>query len=133
MEIVFFLALPDEAQSVTSSDDLPRDPAADPIVVDGPAALLELGVALGLEDKPVMRQLRDATCQSFPIWALSDTLCGRLGALEDEEIDPSAEAWRPNPSSDLHERASCLTALRDALGSCEDGETLFALFEERAF
>jgi hypothetical protein len=133
MEIVFFLAQPHEASSVASSEDLPGDGPVESLAVDGPGALIDLGQALGFSDGPVVRQLRDATCQSFPVWALAESICQRLETLEDDEIDTHAEAWQVDETSDLYERATCLMELRDALRDREDGESLFALLEERAF
>jgi hypothetical protein len=133
MEIVFFLAQPDEASSVASSEDLPGNGSVESLAVNGPGALIELGLALGFSNGPVVRQLRDATCQSFPVWALDEALCRRLESLDDEEIDTHAEAWPVDEKSDLYERATCLMELRDALRVRQDGESLFVLLEERAF
>lgn len=133
MEIVFFIADPVEAKGVASSDDLPGDVAAEPMTVDGPGALLGLAEALGAGSGPAVRQLRDATCQSFPVWAIAEPLCEALASMSDERLDEKAEAWKPHDRVDLYERASCLTELRDALRLRDAGERLFALFEERAF
>ena len=133
MEIVFFLAQPHEARGVTSSEDLPGDGAIESLPVDGLAVLLGLGQALGPENGPVARQLRDATCQSFPVWMLVDSFCQRLEVLDEEQVDSHAEAWQADAKSDLYERTTCLMALRDALRARQDGECLFALLEERAF
>ena len=133
MEIVFFVALPEDAAGVASSDDVPGDWAAEPIEASSPAALLELGAAAGLAEGPCVRQLRDATCRSFPVWALTKTLCARLEAASDEDLEDIAKAWQPGPGVDLYERASCLEDLRAALTKRSSGERLFALLEERAF
>jgi len=133
MEIVFFLAQPHEASGVASSEDLPGDGSVESLAVDGPGALIDLGLALGFSDGPVVRQLRDATCQSFPVWALAESFCQRLESLDDEEIDIRAEAWQVGDKVDLYERATCLTELRDTLRDRADGQSLFALLEERVF
>ena len=133
MEIVFFIAREHEAQGVASSDDLPGDPATEPMDADGPAALQGLGEALGLGPERAAVRLRDATCRSFPVWSISSGLCTCLETLDDAGIDAAAEAWKPGGRSDAWERATGLTDLRDALRRREPGEGLFALFEERAF
>jgi len=133
MEIVFFLAQPHEARGVTSSEDLPGDGSVESLPVDGLSVLMDLGQALGLGDGPVARQLRDATCQSFPVWTLIESFCQRLESLDDEQIDSHAEAWQADEKSDLYERTTCLMELRDALRVRQAGESLFALLEERAF
>ena len=133
MEIVFFLARSDEATRVASSDDLPADPAAEPMTIDGPEALLGLGPALGIDRDPGVRQLRDATCRSYPVWALSQALCARLEALGDDQLDRSADGWQTHEDSDPYERELCLRELRDALRGRSEEEGLFAFLEERAF
>ena len=132
MEIVFFVARPEEAQAVASSADLPGDPAAEPIAVDSPEGLVALGAALGTTGA-VLRPLRDATCRSYPVWILSRALCERLARLDDEELDAVAGKWQPGADADWHERASCLGELRDGLSRKAPDERLFALLEERAF
>lgn len=132
MEIVFFVASASEATGVASSDDLPGEPAAEPIAAIGPRALRDLAAALDVEGSGAS-PLRDATCRSFPVWRIDPALCRRLAGLDDDEVDAYADRWVPDERLDLHERASCLTDLRDALRERADGERLFALLEERAF
>lgn len=133
MEIVFFVARPDAATSVASSDDIPGDVAAEPMAVDGPEGLLELGAACGLASGASVHPLRDATCRSYPVWTLSRALCRRVATLSDDEIDTVAEAWKPRQDADLYERAACLSGLREHLVRMEEDERLFAILEERAF
>jgi hypothetical protein len=132
MQLVFFIAHLDDARAVTSSHALPGDPAADPIAAHGPAALHGLGAALAPHTSAAFLPLRDQTCRSYPAWILSPDLHARLESLEPGDIDVVADSWLPHEETDAYERACCLTALRDALRSCEPGETLFALLEERA-
>jgi hypothetical protein len=132
VEIVFFLAHPSDARSVTSSHDLPGDPAAEPIAALGPRALLDLAVALSPDGATGFVPLRDETCRSYPVWAVSDPLRVRIESLDDEAIDALASAWQPHADTDAWERATCLAALRDALRERDADETLFALLEERA-
>ncbi len=133
MEIVFFVAAPGEAACVASRDDLEVDLAAEPVRVDGPEALIGLISSLGFEGGRGMRQLRDATCQSFPVWCIGRDVASRIAELDDETIDGIAKAWHTDSDADLYEKASCLTDLRDALQARQAGERLFALLEERAF
>jgi len=132
VEIVFFLAHPSDARSVTSSHDLPGDPAAEAIAARGPGALLDLAVAVAGEDATGFAPLRDETCRSYPVWSVSRRLSDRIEGLDDETIDAIAHAWRPHDDTDAWERATCLAALRDALRDRDAGEGLFALLEERA-
>ena len=131
MDLVFFLAHPDDARQVASIDDLPGDVAAEPIPVEGPAALAELASMVGSSAGPATRQLRDATCRSYPVWVVADACREALAALDDERIDAVAESWKGCGDADLHERASCLGELREALRDRREGEELFVLFEER--
>lgn len=133
MELVFFIARPEDALGVCSSHDLPVDMAADPILADGPAALLGLADGMAAKRPPPFSQLRDATCRSYPVWSLSPPLCSRLEALDDAGIDALAERWHPHPETDAFDRARCLGALREALRDRGKDEVLFALLEERAF
>ena len=111
---------------------MPGEPAAEPIAVDGPEALLELGAAFGVDGKAV-HPLRDATCRSYPVWVLSRSLCARIESLTDAEIDGVAAKWQPRADADLYERATCVGELQAELRRMQDGERLFALLEERAF
>ena len=132
VEIVFFLAHPSDARSVTSSHDLPGDPAGEPIAAHGPRALLDFAVALSPDAGMGFVPLRDETCRSYPVFSVSRRLCDRIEGLDDETIDGIALAWRPHDDTDAWERATCLAALRDALRDRDADEELFALLEERA-
>jgi hypothetical protein len=132
MELVFFIAKPEAALGVCSSHDLPGDMAGDPILADGPGALLGLAECMAYAPRGTFRQLRDTTCRSYPVWSLSAALCSRLEEMDDAGIDALAERWHPHPETDAFERASCLAALRDALADRGRDEALFALLEERA-
>ena len=132
MELVFFIARPEDARGVASSHDLPGEMAAEPIRADGFAALTALGERVDAGPQPAFRQLRDATCCSYPVWSVSDAVCTRLQGLDDEQIDGLAELWQPHPESDVFDRSGCLAALREGLGVRAAGEALFVLIEERA-
>lgn len=135
MDALFFLTRREDALGVASSDDLPCEPIADALRVDGPAPLAGLAQVLGVDAR--IRALRDATCRSFPVWELDRDLCGRIAALDDDGVDAVAERWwkhaEASLDADLYELTSCLADLRSALRSGEAGEALFVLLEERAF
>ena len=132
MDLVFFLASPEEAGGVASSDDLPNHCAAEPIRVAGPRALLDLmGRVAPTTELPLARPLRDATCQSFPIWTIAESFCSALARMDEEEVDARAEGWSTGSDTDAYERAMELMELRDALRERASGESLYALFEER--
>jgi hypothetical protein len=132
MELVFFVARPEDALGVCSSHDLPGDMAGDPVLADGPGALQGLAEALTEGPGPAFSPLRDTTCRSYPVWSLSKPLCSRLEALDEMEIDEVVGRWHPHPDADGFDRASCLSALRDALLDRGRDEALFVLLEERA-
>jgi len=131
MELVFFIARPEDARGVASSHDLPGEMAAEPIRADGFAALMALGERVATGSQPAFRQLRDGTCCSYPVWSVSDAVCTRLRGLDDDQIDVLAELWQPHAESDVFDRSSCLIALREGLGERAAGEALFVLIEER--
>jgi hypothetical protein len=138
MEALFFTATHERAVRIRSVDDLEDEPAAEPLRVDSPGAVVALAVALCGQGRGMIEQLRDATCQSFPVWSLSTDCADALSTLSDDAIDPIAEAWREKAGAaeldaDLYELSTCLTDLRQALAvGRERGEQLFVLFEEKA-
>jgi hypothetical protein len=107
--------------------------------VPGLKTLRALATALDLEAESALGQLRDATCQSFPIWALEPRVLGALLALDDSRIDEVGKAWleacgEAQPDADLHEISLLLEDLRTALQEREDAaHELFVLLEEKAF
>lgn len=134
MELVFFIALPADAVGISTMDDLGTEPAAEPIAVAGPRVLTDLvGCVVPQDSHPQVEPLRDATCQSFPVWSLPETFCTALAPMEEEELDARAASWSTGSDTDPYERAMELTELRDALRHRSPGERLYALLEERAF
>lgn len=135
MDALFFLTVRDEALGVASSDDLPCEPVTDALRVEDPSPLSALAEVLGAEAR--IRPLRDATCRSFPVWALGREFTRRVAQLDDEGIDEIAERWRKHAGAsldaDLYETATCLADLRNAARSGEANEALFVLLEERAW
>ena len=135
MDAIFFSCLKAAAIGVGSSDDLPCDPATEPLRLSDLSPLVSLAHLLGVEDPP--RPLRDATCRSFPVWTLGSELASQIRSLDDGAIDALAESWQKQSGSsldaDLFELCTCLADLRRALRGCDDGESLFVLLEERAW
>ena len=135
MDALFFLARGGDALGVTSSHDLPVDPAAAPLRLEDPSPLAGLAHVLDIERRA--RPLRDATCQSFPVWELGRDLTRRIAALGDAEIEDVAERWLKHDETsldaDLFELTTCLADLREAIRAAERGESLFVLLEERAW
>jgi len=138
MEALFFTATREGATRVRSLEDLEDEPAAEPLRVDSPGAVVALAVVLCGSGRGSIEQLRDATCQSFPVWSLSAAFANALSSLADEDIDSIADAWLEKAGAaevdaDPYELTTCLADLRRALAEGRDGgEELFVLFEERA-
>lgn len=139
MEAIFFTGTRDRATRVRSGDDLDDEPVAEPLRVESPGAVAVLAVVVCGKDSGSLEQLRDATCQSFPVWSLSAPFAEALSTLSEDAVDSVAEAWLVKAGSaeldaDLYELTTCLIDLRQALSKCGDrGEQLFVLFEEKAF
>jgi hypothetical protein len=135
MDAIFFSCPTAAAAGVASSDDLPCEPVTEALRLADPSPLVALAHLLAVESPP--RPLRDATCRSFPVWALGHTLAARVQSLTGEEIDALAESWHRQCGSsldaDLYELCTCLADLRAAAKRCEAGEGLFVLLEERAW
>lgn len=138
MEAVFFSATPEDVERIRSADDLVEDPATAPLRVESPGAVIALGRALCGERGAALEPLRDATCQSFPVWTLAASAISSLRGLDAEGADAVAERWLDGAGADeldadLHELSICLVELRDAIRAGEgSGEALFVLFEEKA-
>lgn len=139
MEATFFLARPADAVGVHSIDDLPVEPATEPLAIPRLGAIRALARVLGVDPEGALRQLTDTTCQSFPIWTLSSELMRALGTLPDDEIDDVARAWLDDESAaevdaDLYELSTLVGDLRESLRSRNDiAERLCVLLEEKAF
>ena len=133
MQIVFFMATPDDAMRVASSDDLPGDFACEPIEGEGFEALASLAEALGAEARRPARMLTDATCRSFPVWLVGREVVKALGAIGDDAIESAAQKWQPGGDADAYERSVCLGELRAALQTADEAERLCVLFEQSAF
>jgi len=137
MDAVFFVCAPEAARQVRSIDDV-GEPAGDPLAVESPGALAGLISALDAEPRSALRQLRDATCQSFPIWTFAGACTASIAALDDDQVDAVAARWLAAdaaalPDADPYQLALCLGALRDALHGAASDARLFVLLEEKAW
>jgi hypothetical protein len=138
MDATFFTAQRQDAMGVSAWDDIPDEPAAEPLRIADPRALTALGRLLCGEGVAGIAPLRDATCRSFPVWAFASALRCRIAELADEEIDPLAERWLQDPAcagmeGDLYELSTLLTDLRATLRDRQQpGEELFVLLEQKA-
>jgi hypothetical protein len=134
MHAVFFVARREDALGVTSSHDLPAEPAAEPLRLDDPTPLEAFGACLGAGAR--LRPMRDATCRSFPVFEVTRAAARRVAELDDEAIDATASHWKRlaahRVDADPWELAGRLQDLRTALRTRAQGERLFVLLEDRA-
>ena len=81
--------------------------------------------------------IRDATCRSFPVWALGAEATRALGDLVGERADDVAARWHEahgaRLDADPYELACCLGELQSAIAGATSGDGLFVLLEERAW
>jgi len=137
MEAVFFVSAPGAAIGVACVDDLPGDPAAEPLAFDAPAALAGFVEALLGTARDALRPLRDATCQSFPVFSLSRELAAAVADLDATSLDAVAERWYERAADSLrdatpYDLSVCLGEIRDSLRASDDDERLYVLLEEKA-
>lgn len=135
MEVTFFVCRSDDAVGVAHADDLPVDPAAEPLRMPGLETLRSLLVQLGGVEAARLEPLRDATCQSFPVFELA--AAAPLGALAPDSVEPVAAAWRDQADwrgepPDLDVLCELLDDLRVAVAAAGGDEKLFVLLEEKA-
>jgi hypothetical protein len=136
MDATFFSTDLDRALGVLAYDDIPVDPAGEPLRVPSPAGVLALVALLGGDRSRQSRPLRDATCRSFPIWDMGPHVVEGIAAADDAELDRIAVDWLSElgeADTDVYELALLLAEVRAALRSRAEGERLFVLLEERAY
>jgi hypothetical protein len=138
MDATFFVSPRKRALGVRDIDQLPSEPVGESLRSDSPGALHALVQILSAGVRGAVQPLRDATCQSFPVWSFAPEFSAALMALDDDEIDGIAEQWLAHETAgeldaDAYELSLLLGALREAL-SDRDGpdHELFVLLEERA-
>ena len=138
MEATFFTCRREDAVGVTSSDDLPCDPAGEALRFESAGVLSALVRALCGEEASKPEPLRDATCRSFPVFEFASSVSQKLIALPEARVDEIAESWLADASwqgtdIDLHEAACLLSDIRQALRESESPDAaLFVLLEEKA-
>jgi hypothetical protein len=138
MEATFFTCPRQDAVGVSAIDDLPCDPAGEPVRIESAGVLSALARALCGEGASRVEPLRDATCRSFPVFEFASSVEQALAGLDEARIDEVAESWLADASCqgadiDLHETACLLIEIRDALRDSETPEArLFVLLEEKA-
>lgn len=138
MDAVFFVGIPSDANGVRSVEDLPHEPAGDPLPIESPGALAGLVAALGLDSRGALRQLRDTTCQSFPVWSFNRDAATAIATLDEAGADAVAERWLGAEGDalgdcDLYELTLCLGSMKQALQDGDLGSRLFVLLEEKAW
>ncbi len=139
MEATFFVANQQQAIGVRQYDDLPVDPIGDPLVVQSPKALGALAAALSGAESGSIQPLRDATCQSFPIFTFEPSVVRALVELPEDDLDAVAQAWLDagnwnEGETDLYELTLVLRELQEGLGAIRNlGERLYILLEEKAY
>jgi len=141
MEATFFISHPRGAAGVLQYDDIPSEPIGEPLSMSSTGNLLALARAVMGEggQSAVLKPLRDATCQSYPIVSFEPSVVRGLAGLADKEVDEVAARWLEfsdweDGEIDLYELAQCIEELRTGLGEVRDlGERLFILLEEKAW
>ena len=138
MEATFFTCPREAAVGVSSIDDLPCEPAGEPLRIESSGVLSALARTLCGAQASKPEPLRDATCRSFPVFEFACVVSQKLVALPETRVDEIAESWLADPSwqgadIDLHEAACLLSDLRRALQEAESIDApLFVLLEEKA-
>ena len=138
MEATFFTCPRDAAVGVSSIDDLPCEPAGEPLRIESSGVLSALARALCGEQASKPEPLRDATCRSFPVFEFASAVSQKLAALAETRVDEIAQRWLADASwqgadIDLHEAACLLSDLRQALEESKSpNPALFVLLEEKA-
>ena len=138
MEAIVFSSTAARATRVRSADDLDDEFVAEPLIVSSPRVFSMLAQAAGLEVAAALEPLRDATCQSFPVWIMAQTLSASLQGFREDQVDELIERWRGGlgdeaMDADPYELSTWLVEIQAALRESEGtDEQLFILFEEKA-
>ena len=139
MEATFFVARHQQALGVRHYDDLPVEPIGEPLAISSFQTLAALASALCGEEQGPMQPLRDATCQSFPIFNFEPGVVKALSNVSDADIDDIARQWLESAEwddgdRDLYELSDFLKELREGIGAIRNlGERLYILLEEKAY
>ena len=138
MELSFFTCPSEDAVGVSAIDDLPCEQAGESVRVESTGVLSALARTLCGDSAGKLEPLRDATCQSFPVFEFARSVARARAALTESRIDEIAKAWLADPGwqgadINLHEAASLLGEIRRALRESEQPDaTLFVLLEDKA-
>jgi hypothetical protein len=137
LEAIFFVDRTSGAIGVASSADLAVDPACESLRLRSPAALLALARILGPNAQPAVEPLRDATCQSFPVWIFAREARDALVNASDETLERIGDQWWDAITADevdaeSYELAERLQQLQAELCSAEPDAQLLVLLEQKA-
>ena len=138
MEAIVFSSTAAGATRIRSADDLEAEFVAEPLVVSSPRVFALLAQAAGLEEIAALIPLRDATCQSFPVWILARALSESLAELSEDQMENLIERWREGLGdealdADPYELSIWIAEIQAAWQESERAdEQLFVLFEEKA-
>lgn len=135
MEATFFVSTPEEATGVTCAEDLPGECVGEPLGIDSPQAIVALAQAFVSGTR--LTPLRDATCQSFPVWPLEAGVEAAILSCAEPAQEAHVERWLaalPESALDAEawELCALIEELRSALDTRAQGEALFVLLEEKA-
>ena len=138
MEAIVFSSTSARATRIRSADDLDAEFVAEPLVISSPRVFAILAQAAGLGKGAALAPLRDATCQSFPVWIVARALSESLFGLSENQLDDLVERWREGLGdealdADPYELSTWLVEIQAALQESDRAnEQLFVLFEEKA-
>lgn len=139
MEATFFVAKQQQAVGVRHFGDLPVDPVTDPLQIPSIKVLIALASVVLGQDQGPMQPLRDATCQSFPIFTFEPAVVDTISRYSEQEIDDAARLWLDSAAwddgdVDLYELSLFLKELQDGIRMIRNiGERLYILLEEKAY
>jgi hypothetical protein len=139
MEATFFVAKQQQAVGVRHYDDLPVDPIGEPLQISSFKTLLALASAVSGTEQGPIQPLRDATCQSFPIFTFEPGVVAALAKVDEADLDGIAQLWLDtadwdDQDPDLYELSDFLRDLQSGIGTIRNlGERLYILLEEKAY
>lgn len=140
MEATFFVARHQQAVGIRHYDDLPVEPIGEPLEVVSFKTLIALTQALaGTDQEGPLLPLRDATCQSFPIFTFPPSVAKALANVVEDDLDDIAQVWLESADWDeegpeLCELSDFLKELKVGIGAIRNlGERLYILLEEKAY
>jgi hypothetical protein len=139
MEATFFVAKQQQAIGVRQYDDLPVEPIGEPLEIPSFKTLVALAAAVSGDAQGPMKPLRDATCQSFPIFSFEPSVIKALANATEDEIDDIARLWLDDADwddqgPDLYELSEFLRELKAGIGAIRNfGERLYILLEDKAY